>query len=245
MGEVWRPVDPKRMMPVEEVLGGVYVPCLLMPNVGGGRRWDLDHGRFQANDPRLAGEDKRPQRYSYAQWLPRATHEIKNDRYDAVLISETPHAIFQSTLLGALHYFPRWAVDLSGNKPQLTYMTDSMCDEVHREGWVTVQPGTGWKIGYYLARYALANGLDAIRDSEEVMRFAEARNEQARKFASFGVVRRALEVVLDPFEPTYEVARRKGAIRRPEPTAARFVSLYFNRHQPDYISTIADTLLTT
>jgi len=244
VGKTMREVDPARMVPCEEVLPGAYVPYLIVPNIGRDHRWDLDHGRFQANDERLSGVDRRPLRYGYTQWMPRPTHEAKNEAFDAVLIPETPTAIFQAVLLGAARYFPRRAVDLSGSKPVIVDLTDSMCHEIHREGWVRPQPGSGWKIGFYIARYAIAHGLGAVRESDAVARFREAQNEDARRRASFGVLRQAVKIVTDPFEPAYERARRRGAIRRPEPTAARFVSLYFDRHQPDYTSVIAEALTT-
>jgi hypothetical protein len=240
VGEFMRQVDPERMVPTEEVMPGVQVPLLIVPNVGAHGRWDLDHTRFQINDPRLIG-DNRPLRYCFCQYVPRGAHERKNDAYDAVEMPVDPHAVFQAVLLGIAQYVPQRVIDLSTAKPVVYEASDSLRNEIRRH--VAIQPYTSWRIGFYAANYILANGMEAIRETEEVGRFLGAKDEQARKIASYGVVRRAVGVVLDTFEPTYERARRRGAIRRPEATAARFVSRYFDQRQPDYVPVIAEALL--
>jgi hypothetical protein len=241
VGECVRDVDPERMVPTEEVMPGVNQPLLLIQNLGRRGRRDLDHTRFQVNDPRLQGDNRRPLRYAFCQLTTRAVHERKNDAYDAVVMPRTDDTAFQAVLLGLTKYVPWRAIDLSGKVPVVCDVSEALHSELHRS--VMIQPGTGWKLGYYIARYTLANGLDAVRETDEVYRFLGAHDDRTRKIASYGVVRRALGVVLDSFEPTYEVARRRGAIRLPEPTAARFVSRYFNQRQPDYVPVIADALL--
>jgi|GEM_PF-4823675 hypothetical protein len=238
-----RSIPADRMMPTEEVLPGVLVPLLLVPNIEA-KFWDEDHARFESHDPRLVGGNGyKPLRYSMVQYLPRPVHQRKNDRYDAVEVPQDPHAIFQAVLLGAFKYVTRYGLDVSDKESKIVEFTDSERLRFHQEGWVRTQRGTDWRIGFYLAKYALTNGVQAIRDTEEVSRFIDAKSDAERKFASFGVVRRAAEIVLDPIEPTYEIARRKGAIRRPEPTATRFLTRYFDSHQPDYVPVLAEELL--
>jgi hypothetical protein len=241
VGETVRGVDPARMMPTEEVLPGAYVPLLIIPNLGVDGRWDYDHTRFQGNDSRMQGSDRRPLRYCFGQYIPRPTHERKNVLFDAVEIPTDAEAIFQSVLLGLAKYVPKHMVDLSDGTVVVREANDSLREEVRRN--VAIQPGTGWRLGYYAAQYILTNGLEAVRETAEVDKFLEANDEHARKRASYGVVRQAVGVVTDSFEPTYEKALKRGAIRRPEPTAARFISRFFDSHQPDYVSTIADALL--
>lgn len=234
-------VDPERMVPTEEVLPGVHVPLPLLPNVPC-HRWDEDHARFESNDPRLIGWTKRPLRYCYVQFLPRAVHDRKNELFDAVEIPTEPEKIFQAVLLGAARYIPHRAVDVSGQTPKIVTLTDAMRTEFHRKGWIRMQRNTKWRIGLYLATHILANGIEAVRDTEEMARFLEAADPQARAYASFDVIREAVKTVVDPFEPVYERARRQGLIRRPEPRAGRFVTQYFDRHQPDYVPTILERL---
>jgi hypothetical protein len=175
--------------------------------------------------------------------MPRSVHERKNELYDAVVVPETPKGTFQAVLLGAARYIPRYAIDVSGQKPVVTELSDGMRHEFHRRGWIRMQRGTRWSTGLYLAQYILANGLDAVRETEEVARFVDAKGEQERKLASFGVIRRAVLNVVDPIEPVYERAKRQGAIRRPEPTASRFITRHFDGHQPDYVPILAQELL--
>ena len=239
---ILREVDPERIVPTEEVLPGAYIPLFILPGHSTGR-WDDDHGRFEINDPRLRQPGRRVLRYTHVQYLPRFDHTRKNRAYDAVRVPVTDTATFEAVLLGAAKYLTKQCIDLSGRRPVIRDTTDAIRAEAHRAQWIRMQHLTQWRVGLYAAQYILQNGIDAVRESAEVARFLEARDEQARKLASFGVVRRAVLQVVGDFEPTYERARRAGAIRRPEPTAARFLTQYFDRHQPDYIPTIADQLL--
>jgi hypothetical protein len=235
-------VAPERMVPTEEVLPGVYVPLLIIPNISSSF-WDEDHARFEVHDSRLMGPDRRPLRHCYLQYMPRPVHTRKNSFFDAVEIPEDDHKAFQTVLLGAARYVTRHGVDISGGKPIVRELTQNNRVEIHRRGWIRMQRDTRWSTGYYIARYAIANGLEAVRETEEVARFLEADDDQTRRYASFDVLRKAVASVLDSFEPVYEIARSQGSIRRPEPTATRFVTQYFDRRQPDYIPVLVDGLL--
>ena len=247
---VYRDIPPDRMMPTEEVLPGVLVPLLIIPNYTSGR-WDDDHARFEVHDPRLTiaefrdlhGKELRPLRYCMVQRLPRATHERKNDAFDAVEVPTAEDKVFQAVLLGAASYITRYWVDLNGKEPTIRELTDGQRAEAHSKNWVGMQRGTRWHVGYYIAQYSLKHGLDAVRDSDAVDRFMSANLSDIKKRASFEVMRLAVQAVVEPFEPTYETARRSGAIRKPEATAARFITRYFDKHQPDYVPTITDGLL--
>lgn len=246
----YRHVPPERMMPTEEVLPGVLVPLLIMPNYTSGR-WDDDHARFEIHDPRLTitefrdmqGKELRPLRYCMVQRIPRATHERKNNAFDAVEVPAAEDKVFQAVLLGAASYITRYWVDLSDKTPAIRELTDNQRAEAHRSNWVGMQRGTRWHVGYYIAQYTLRHGLDAVRDTEAVDRFMSTNLPDIKKRASFEVMRLAVQAVVEPFEPTYEVARKSGAIRKPEATAARFITRYFDEHQPDYVPTITSGLL--
>lgn len=241
VGETFRPVDPSRMVPTVEALPGVFMPMPIIPNVGTGKRWDFDHVWFQGNDPRLQGIAGRALRHSLGQLVPRPTHELKNERFDAIHIPTDPDLVFQTVLFGLMKYVPRHMVDLSGDRTVIREANGTLREAVR--GHISIEPKTQWKIGYYMAQFVLAHGLDAIRTTHEVNSFLEAKDERARRIASFGVVRRAIDVVVDSFEPTYEKARKAGAVLQPDPTAASFVERFFNRHQPDYVPTIAQAIL--
>ncbi|MBL8032026.1 MAG: hypothetical protein JNK33_06940, partial [Candidatus Doudnabacteria bacterium] len=233
-------VPEAQIVPCEEPLPGVLLPYLLLQNMGG-RKKDLDHGRFESADPRLQGE-RRVLRYAQVQLTQRSVHERKHQIYRAVRMPETPAQVFQTVLFGAARYVGRNVLDLSGTRPNVHTLTDSELVRFHREGSVGIQPGTQWRIGYYIAKYALENGLDAIRGKDEVEKFLAEEDETARRHASFQIMRLLVDVVADPVESAYEKARRNGGIRRPEPTISRFVARYFKNHQPDYVPSLVERL---
>ena len=235
-------VSHERMMPTERVLESVLVPLFIIPNVTS-PNWNDDHTHFEAKDPRLTG-DKLPLRNCSVQHMPVATHRQKNKLFDAVEMPTVPSDVFQAVLFGAARYVPHFAVDLSNKKVKIIELTDSYRHEVHQKGWMRMERRSEWRVGLYLAEYAINNGLQAIVESGEVDEFLNADLGSAdRTRASFKVVRKAVDIVIAPFEPTYEIARKDGGIRRPEATAARFLTRYFDRHQPDYIPTITENLL--
>ncbi len=239
----YRYVPPERMMPTEEVLPGVLAPLFILPNVDS-INWDNDHMRFEVHDPRLTGDDKRPLRYCAVQHLPRPVHDRKNMLYDAVEMPTDPDKIFQAVLLGAAGYVTHHALDISGNKPKIQLLDEVTRARIHQQNFIHMQPKTKWKVGLYLATHVLRNGLEAIRDSREVTDFLAAeRDVDALEKASFRIMRLAVQGVVEPFEPTYANARQTGGIRKPESTATRFVTRYFDEHQPDYVPVITDQLL--
>ena len=238
----WQYVPPERMMPTEEVLNGVLVPLYILPNVPS-KFWDYDHAHFEIHDPRLMGNDRRALRYCAGQDIPRPVHERKNDAYDAVEIPTDSSQIFQAVLLGAAGYITHYALDLSEDKPQIGVLNDAMRRDANRYHLVRMERGTKWKVGLYMATYAVKHGIEAIKDTVEVEQFLDAgNNQEVRKKASFAIMRLAVRAVVDPIEGTYEVARRKGRIRQPESTATRFLTRYFEAHQPDYAETISEQL---
>lgn len=227
-----------RVGEAERVFDDVYMPLpiALRPSRHG---WNEHHAFFFSSDPLLQGDEQRVVRWSRLQYVPEDLHTFYHQEYDEVWLPRTPESRFKTVLLNSAGYLPNHAVDVSGKGVKKVLISRDEQIFFQANNIFRTQQRMGWRIGYYLAHEILKNGLDAVRDTQEVAQFLEARNQTERQMRTFGVIRAASSLVLESFEPIYEVARTNGSIRRPETTATRFVMRLFDHHQPDYADMIS------
>lgn len=227
-----------RMAPTEEVLNGVQVPLPIYP-IDIGEKWDEHHAAFESSDERLQGWNHRPVRWSRIQYGPQRQHRAYHRRYDGIWLPESEEQYFTMTLLNAANYMPDHAVRVSRRQGERKVLiTDDLRSFMYKNRVFRQQRGRKWAIGFYFAHYILENGLDAIRETQEVAEFVEASSHYERQLKTYSVIRAAANVVLESVEPVYETARKKGSIRRTEPTAVRFLMRHFEDRQPDYVPDI-------
>lgn len=208
---------------------------------------DDHHRLFPGEDERLKtpglaqGEldERRGPRWAGLQYGQRWLHTRYHQFYpEGVELPTNEHQSFALGLLLSVGYAPQEAVDVSRRRPCIVTIDDDMRKQLQEN--LHQQYDRRWAIGWFFGRYITRHGLKEVLGSGLVNEFLDEKtNSQKRLRLGFRIISQAAEVVLDPVEPVYERARKRGQISVESPeTARRFLMKHFNNRQPDYFEAI-------
>lgn len=208
------------------------------------------HRLFHGNDEKIKtpnleiGEldERRVARWAGLQYGSRWLHGRYHKFYpDGAKLPETEHQNFALAVMFSAGYIPNQAVDVQYQTPAIINVHEDMRWRLQQPGVLHQQYDRHWAIGHFFGRYILRHGLREVIESETVARFIDPMTKpNARIRLGFKIISQAAEIVLDPVEPIYQVARETGQIRPENPqTARRFLMQHFDNRQPDYFQTIA------
>lgn len=239
--------------PVDEETG-LPLPILVVdPPNNRANTWFVDyHHHFHAraryvedgNDALMAV------RMSRGQDLPRWLHEHYHGYFAGPKPPASREAAFRTCVLACAGVVPRQALDFGGNRgPFIRFASDrelrNLPKTIHREGTQRKDMGKTQRdhIGKFFAAYAIEQSIQEIVSQRVIDQFLFTPDKHTRAQLGNLILRKAIEVSVEPVRPLYLSLRRRGLMRQVVAEPQQIVDAYFTQSKRhDYHRTLIDRL---